>query len=298
MNKQPVFISNIIAVYGEEGKQWLQELPAHIEYLSQRWNLRFLHAVADLSFSFVAFVKSALNHEILILKTAPRGGMLSYEVRWLRSFKKSVPQVLNWDGERNAFLMENLQPGITLKSLVKNGQDDAATRIICETILALQAEQVPLAAFKHLSELSQALPILNGHLKNFLISKAQSLFRDLCADSEKDVLLHGDLHHDNILQSGAGWKAIDPHGYVGDAAAEAGVMIRNPFDCFPADASVKKILSRRLDILTESLPFDALKIRAWAFCLTALSAAWDIEGHGQISQKTQEVVLVLNQMQR
>ena len=36
------------------------------------------------------------------------------------------------------------------------------------------------------------------------------------------VVLHGDLHHDNVLRDGDGWVVIDPHGYVGDPGSRAG----------------------------------------------------------------------------
>ena len=42
------------------------------------------------------------------------------------------------------------------------------------------------------------------------------------------MVLHGDLHHDNVLRHGDGWVVIDPHGYVGDAAVEPATMLYNP----------------------------------------------------------------------
>jgi streptomycin 6-kinase len=289
---QTAFTKNILAVHGAAGKQWLQELPAHIDVLARQWNFKFLRACAELSWSFAALVEVEGETRILKIAFEP----LENEVRWLQAFNQGVPQVFN--AERNAFLMENLVPGTPLKSLVNDGYDDEATTIIAEIILNLQSEQIPHSGFKHLSELSESLPVLKGHLKNSMISKAVSLFHDLCDDWSADVLLHGDLHHDNILQCGASWKAIDPHGYVGDAAAEVGAMIRNPFDCFPADKPLRKILDRRLQILAEMLPFDPERIKAWAFCMTALSAAWDVEGHAKISENTYAVLLGMDQIQR
>jgi streptomycin 6-kinase len=153
-----------------------------------------------------------------------------------------------------------------------------------------------LSSCKHLSDLTESLLLLKGHLESATLAKAVSLFRDLSADRTQDVLLHGDLHHDNILNSDSSWKVIDPHGYIGDPAAEVGVMIRNPIDCFPTDKPLKKIIERRLKILSEMLPFDPKKIQAWAFCLTILSAAWDFEGYGRIPKETIKIALVVDKI--
>jgi streptomycin 6-kinase len=53
-----------------------------------------------------------------------------------------------------------------------------------------------------------------------------------------------------------------------------------------------------LQILAEMLPFDPERIKAWAFCMTALSAAWDVEGHAKISENTYAVLLGMDQIQR
>jgi streptomycin 6-kinase len=59
-----------------------------------------------------------------------------------------------------------------------------------------------------------------------LMSTAWELFVEV-DDSEK-FLLHGDLHHENILQAGNGeWKIIDPQGVVGSAVFECGRFIEN-----------------------------------------------------------------------
>lgn len=328
----PIFINNIHATYGETGKRWLTELPQHLACLSDAWNFQIIHPISDLSYGFVALVRLNDSHSTAILKTTPGGGNILTEARWLQSFEGGVPKVYHIDEERHAFLMEHLEPGTTLKSLVQEGRDEEATRIICQTILELHSShashathtthststlnptpnstktstsnpnQIPIAStisssspsFKHLSELSEALPFLKGHMNETIIFKALSLFHDLSSDRRNDILLHGDLHHENILQSGSSWKVIDPHGYIGDPAAEVGTMIRNPYDCFPKDKPLKKVLERRLNILSEMLPFDPKRIYAWAFCCTILSAAWDVEGFNEVTSNTAEVGFELN----
>ena len=75
--------------------------------------------------------------------------------------------------------------------------------------------------------------------------RVESIFNELCADCSNDIILHGDLHHDNILQSDTSWSVIDPHGYIGDPCAEVGPMIFNPC-IFYYESSLFKVKIPRL----------------------------------------------------
>jgi streptomycin 6-kinase len=226
----------------------------------------------------------------------PKRKNIETEVLWLKCFNKGVPKIYWHDEAHDAFLMERLEPGQSLKAFVKAGDDDTATRIICQTIRELQSHQQKQSEFTHLSELAGSLSVLKNHLDNRMLSKAESLFRELTTDKTQDVILHGDLHHDNILSSGPNWKVIDPHGYVGDPVSEIGSMIYNFWDCFPHDRSIPQVVERRLHILVEELSFDPQKMKAWAFCKTVLSIAWTFEDHGTIPEFEIEVLSAIDQV--
>lgn len=320
MNLSKDYIDNVYATYGQAGQDWLAQLPSQLDFLSKKMGFRFIKPVSDLSYNFVALVELHETGEVVILKTAPKAGNIIAEARWLQHFHRGAARVLEIEEEQNAFLMERLVPGETLKSLVKAGQDENATRILCQTILELHAGDLHVSrssasaassassAFsvssalpasmqtpyhpissKHVSENIQYLAFLKGHVEDGMFSKVQSLFRDLSSDRKEDVLLHGDLHHDNILKSGSTWKVIDPHCVLGDPAAECGPMMYNPLDCFPDTHALKHVIDSRLKILCEMLPFDPERIKAWAFCWTLLSGAWDVEGFGKVLKNKIEI---------
>lgn len=294
MHLNSIFISNIRNLYGEVGEAWLNNLPSLLTQLSEKWNLRFLNMMPDLTYNFVCLVEMLSTGEPATLKMGPKRQNIETEVRWLGCFNEAVPKIYWHDEAHDAFLMERFAPGQSLKTLVKAGDDDAATRIICQTIRDLQSHQQKQAEFTHLSELAGSLSVLKNHLDNRIVSKAKFLFHELTSDRTHDVILHGDLHHDNILSSGSTWKVIDPHGYVGDPVFEVGAMIYNFWDCFPHDRSVSQVVERRLYILTEELPFDPQRIKAWAFCKTALSIAWTVEDHGTIPEFEVEVLSAID----
>jgi streptomycin 6-kinase len=247
-----------------------------------------------LSYHFVAKVEVTETREIAILKMAPTNENIGTEARWLQHFKQGVPIIYWFDETLHAYLMEQLVPGVPLKTMVRK-DDDQATRIICQTIRAIHSREQTENGFKHLSELAKCLPSLTGLIDNKILSKAISLFAELTQDRTHDVLLHGDLHHDNILSCGNTWKAIDPHGYVGDPAFEIGPMIYNPGgQDFPDNHSLQQTITRRLQILSEELPYDAKRMHAWAFCMTILSIAWTCEDHYDVPAFEWRVAEVLD----
>jgi streptomycin 6-kinase len=285
MHFNSAFIANVHSLYGKSGEIWLKDLPAQLNRLATKWKIQFKKVMPSLSYNFVGIVEQLESGEKAVIKISVANAQIVKEVRWLQSVTQAVPKIYCYDEDEHALLMECLEPGYALTQLVKLGNDDSATRIICQLIKDLQLHQQKHLQFKHLSELINHLDSLHGQLDKRLVSKAKSLFRELTLDKSNDVVLHGDLHHDNILASGAGWKVIDPHGYVGDPTFETGAMIYNPSSNFPTDKSIAKVIERRLNILAEELPFDAKRIHAWTFCMTMLSLAWSVEDRAILPEK-------------
>jgi streptomycin 6-kinase len=92
------------------------------------------------------------------------------------------------------------------------------------------------------------------------------------------VLLHGDLHHWNVLRAQREpWLVIDPHGVIGEPAYETGALLRNPNDRLLDLPDPPRTLSRRVDILSERLGFDRQRIIGWAMAQAVLSAIWSVE---------------------
>ena len=90
-------------------------------------------------------------------------------------------------------------------------------------------------------------------------------------------MLHGDLHHDNIVfDEQRGWLAIDPKGLLGEREYEFGAMLRNP-TAKPELFTDASVIHSRVDIISECLVLNKGRILAWAFAQGVLSAIWSIE---------------------
>jgi streptomycin 6-kinase len=99
----------------------------------------------------------------------------------------------------------------------------------------------------------------------------------------EQVLLHGDLHHENILAAEREpWLAIDPKGVVGEPAYETGALLRNQLSVVLEASRPGKIMERRVDQLSHELGIDRARVRGWGLAQAVLSVWWDIEDFGHL----------------
>ncbi|UXR65460.1 phosphotransferase [Bdellovibrio bacteriovorus] len=295
MKYSDAFTRNIQDTFGTSGEVWLQSLPSLISELERKWNWQFLIPAQDLSYNFVGFGKRNQDDKEVVIKILCPDGVLEKELQWFQFYPDVTPEILGHDSRIKAFLMEKVRPGDSLKSLVRQGKDAEATRVLAKVILRLgkPVDAVP-KPFRHVREFIPTLEKLHGKVPTELVHLSAFLFQDLCMTAPQDVLLHGDLHHDNILSSGDSWTVIDPHGYVGDPAFEVGAMINNPLDFYP-QGDMQGILETRLQILSEELPWDGQRILSWCFCYSMLSAAWSVEDRQEIPENLLRIIWILGQ---
>jgi streptomycin 6-kinase len=97
------------------------------------------------------------------------------------------------------------------------------------------------------------------------------------------VLLHGDLHQDNILAATRRpWLAIDPKGVVGEPAYETAACLHNPQPQLLNMPQPGRVLARRVDQLAEELNLDRARVRGWGLAQAVLAAWWGVEDGGHV----------------
>ena len=113
--------------------------------------------------------------------------------------------------------------------MARNGRDDEAARIICDVIAELHAPRAkPLPDLIPLSHgFESSEPAAAGH--GGLLSLSAETARVLLDDPHEIGVLHGDIHHGNILDFGErGWLAIDPKRLVGERGFDYANIFCNP----------------------------------------------------------------------
>ena len=158
----------------------------------------------------------------------------------------------------------------------------------------------PAPAGLALEQLDSRVASFDAHLARFpgdepfprhLAERARGLWVELCASAEQRVVLHGDLHHENVLAAGReAWLAIDPHGVIGDPGYEIGAVLYNPFD---GDEPVLKLLPVRVEQFADGLGLPVERVVAWGFAQAVLSEVWDAQAGGTQPGQALQVALTL-----
>jgi streptomycin 6-kinase len=184
-------------------------------------------------------------------------------------------------------LLETLIPGTSLGA---EPIDDAeATAIIGDVIARMSPASAPATA-PTVETLGRSFEryVTGGDqtIPRSLVESAQRIYADMSASQGARQLLHGDLHHHNVLfDSRRGWLAIDPKGVVGELAYEVGAALRNPCtrpEIFAAPATIRA----RVDCFARILRLGPSRILAWAFAQAVLAAIWEMEDDGELTAGT------------
>ncbi|WP_454718191.1 APH(6)-I family aminoglycoside O-phosphotransferase [Caulobacter segnis] len=196
-----------------------------------------------------------------------------------------------------ALLMERALGQRSLARMARSGQDDEACRILCRTAALLHAPRSgPLPELNPLDRWFQ--PLFDLTPSHPALAPAAEQARALLADQRDVRPLHGDLHHDNVLDFGErGWLAIDPHGLVGERAFDFANIFTNPDLDDPTQpvATLPGRFEARLKIVTEETGVEASRILEWIVAWTGLSAAWFI---GDDDQRGAAIDLEVNALAR
>ena len=222
--------------------------------------------------------KKWLSVQPIILKLRPDIDGLNREAIGLNAFKKcgAVKLLKNKNG---ILLLERAVPGISLRSYFPEKNNDAI-RILCKCLKHLHKAKLPKTGnFPHIKDWLSTID-KNWNIPKKYLLKARQLRDHLLNTSAKDVLLHGDLHHDNILQNGDDWLVIDPKGVIGEPAYEVAAFIRNPIpDLLELDTAPSTI-SNRITCITKILKMPPQRILDWCFVQAVLAWIWALEDGG------------------
>jgi streptomycin 6-kinase len=179
-----------------------------------------------------------------------------------------------------AVLLERLIPGNSLVGIALNGGDDEATEILADVIQKMSSRQLvkaPVAVEDWAKGFERYSGSGDDQIPKSLVEKGCRVYLELCGSQSSPRLLHGDLHHYNVLfDSDRGWLAIDPKGVVGEIEYEIGALLRNPYEK-PELFARPSTVERRLERLASKLSLDFRRALAWGFAQAVLSAIWGVE---------------------
>jgi streptomycin 6-kinase len=274
--------NQVTAAWGERGARWLEELPELLGEILERWSLTLEAPLPDLGYHYLAYVRTSRGRGA-VLKLGVPDREMGTEIRFLQAAAGGpVVRLLQADPGRGALLLDRVRPGRLLSTLEED-QEAAriGARLIREVPLPVPAEH----EFPALTDWIQVFSRLrvrhdggSGPLPDRVLARAEILYADLSASGPEPRLLHGDLHHDNILRvQEDGWAVIDPKGVIADPAYEAARFQHNPIPIVLEWDQPVEFVRQRLLILEDVLGFDRSRLLGWAYVDAVLSACWNLE---------------------
>ena len=250
-----------------------------IELWLGRWDLEPDGEAIERNCAHVAFVRRGDRRTVLkVLK--PNSDEMQGPAMLAHYRGRSAVRVLGH--EQNAVLLERALPGTELTETVLAGRDDEAVLILCGVMADLHQDDPPPGPWPTVEDWGRAFARYRAgapydEVPPALLDRAEAEYRDLCATQGRRFLLHGDLHHENVLDGGdRGWLVIDPKGVIGELAYETGASLRNPGGAEDLYNDPRQI-TRRVRIFAERLGLPEERILRWSFAQAVLSAVWHVE---------------------
>lgn len=287
------FVRTVSDVHGEAGRVWLAGLGDLVAELASRWQLEIGERF-ELSYNYVTAVTTSGGTPAVVKLGVPSDAELAGEAEALRLFGgEGAVRLLRHDADRGALLLERADPGVPCSSLVPH-DDDAATVAVASVLWRLWRSAPPDCLLRPLEELAGTFDRYwrnagrnterdaDAPLDERSVRRAETLFADLVAAGAERVVLHGDLHHDNVLSARREpWLAIDAKGLTGPRGYDAVALLYNPWGFMDATAAVGPIVDHRVDVLAGELDLDVAELRAWGYVKAMLTALWGLEDHGR-----------------
>lgn len=269
----------------QHSADWFAHLPVMIDRWCDEWQITLEPGLPRISYNIVLFGTSARFGPV-VLKLSPPHEEFRAELKGLGLAQgDGVVRLFHGDSDEAGMLLERVTPGVPLRDLESVYDDVEATRIAA-TYMKRYWRQAPDASdliplerwFRDLFTYEERLSSGNasGPLSLSLAQAATRAARDMIGPDTEKVLLHGDLHHDNLLTNQQGsWTIIDPKGLIGVREYEVGTwMLNTPW--LRDEGDRPELLRRRAEVFSEELGLPYERILAGGLVHAVLCACWSL----------------------
>lgn len=241
INLPDQFKIKVINRYGNDGIDWINSIDNIIEKYKKKFLLTNIRLANNISINVVLFAESSKLGSIVIKIGAPNKSVIS-EMHTIKYYSSNnFPRCYYYSVEDRVIILERIFPGYNL-NIIENFEERLKIFIDISNNLLIPIENIKDEEhfltfhdiFKNRIEYayqnkSKYLDIL------WMIDKADKIYDKIHNMNLPKYLLHDDLHYKNILQTEDGWKAIDPHGIIGERVIELSPFIRSELDYINLD---------------------------------------------------------------
>ncbi|MGW0962023.1 aminoglycoside phosphotransferase family protein [Streptomyces gelaticus] len=270
------FARGTIEREGEPGAAWLAELPRIVGELLGRWECAPDGEVVHGGVGLIVPVRRPAEGAAVVKVSFPHPGNVHEPDAFAAWGGRGAVLLHERDDEHFAMLLERV--GSSTLAEVEEG--DEVMRIAGRISHRLAVPAPP--ALPRLRELADAWEAelhrdakqLTHTLSRYVVDAALATLRELGRD-QPDILIHGDLHARNVLCADREpWLAVDPKGYAGDPAYDAGTLLKSRAPALIAASDLPKALRRGLQVFADAAEVDRERARRWAQFHAVQAAFW------------------------
>ena len=272
---------NIVNQLGQRGQDWLLQLPELVSRFSEQWDLSNVIPVEKMNWNYVAtavqyhktpvMLKISCNHKLL---ASERAALIHFA-------GNGAIHVYDYDDKNGGLLLQQAIPGDSLKL---RHPDQLISVMDAYAGIIHKIADAPANAeyeFKHMREWLSAIDLAKPSIiPQRYLDKAKEVKDYLLKSSGRELVLHGDLHLENILNNGLEWLAIDPQGIIGEIEFEVAAFDLIDNDEIARYKSIANILHERITMLAAVTGVDESRLTAWIYLRIMMSALWFIEDNG------------------
>lgn len=286
----PVQCEAVRRAFPETADDWIDAYPDLVSRCVKRWGLTLTgNASGGLPINVIHFAVDQRGRE-LVLKLGHSHPEQVTEMIALDAYGgRLAPALIDCNRELGATLMERILPGTTFRA---SAADRSRSEARLEIFSQLGRPSGPIDGLPTYADwLRRAFAefhdtFVSDHPLTSHIDRAARAFESLGGEP---WLLHGDLHHENLLLGpDGGWIAIDPKGVLGPRALECGRFVHNFLEdeMTPAERSgdveraMGDIVQTRAFALAEVMGCPPDEILLAGYIDAVLGTCWTINDGG------------------
>lgn len=272
------YTQKIIQIFGADGEKWVNNIPYILEKYVRQFSLQNIKIVDNPTFNLVFFATSEEFGEVVVKIELPHNELLFREINALNVLNsEKVCKCFYHSIEDGVIVLERLRPGEPLRSTSSRYERINEFCKVANSISVEVGDNCVLPTYKSIYERSldncannyQKYKLLSPHLTYGYI-----IYNNMLNRADKQYVLHSDLHHDNILSTSEGGKAIDPHGFVGCKVMEYARFIEEEIK---NDSNIKESILEVASMISKRSGFSLDELLRALYIDLSLSTSWDVE---------------------
>jgi len=239
------------------GETFYDKVLADLNKYAALWGLSDFEQIDYYSVNCL-FTCVSVKHGPCVMKISPHPEGLINEYHMLKDFAgNGLCKVYEEDVNNGVLLIERITPGTQLRD---ESALDTRLDIFCQLFRGLHKPPTDKTKYPTYMDWVSRIAAYMRTRSDFKdmsqkMTKAEEVCRCLWRKYTGEMLLHGDLHHDNILLGEHGYRIIDPKGVVGDAVFDIPRFILNEDDLDKGEKFpyIVRTLAEKLGVPTQDI---------------------------------------------